>query len=108
MIHFFKQQPITLRLILISLYLLSATVLVMAFVSDGPISETLLGLKSFLFILVIPLITKLLVQIYAAIRYSFQPVNQGYTTMTPYKVSVLLPAWNEEVGIIKTDRKSVV
>ncbi|MBD3667005.1 MAG: glycosyltransferase family 2 protein [Kangiella sp.] len=102
MIHFFKQQPITLRLILISLYLLSATVLVMAFVSDGPISESLLGLKSFLFILVIPLMTKLLVQIYAAIRYSFQPVNQGYTTMTPYKVSVLLPAWNEEVGIIKT------
>jgi len=99
--QFNQQQPIT-KLLVISLYLLSATVLILAFILDRPVSESLVSLRFFLFILVAPLILKLLVQFYAAIRYSFLPVNQGYSTTVPYKVSVLLPAWNEEVGIIKT------
>ncbi len=98
----FKQHQLTTKLLIISLYLLSATVLILAFLMEGPVSESLISLRFFLFILVLPLITKLVVQLYAAIRYSFLPVNQGYSTLTPYKVSVLLPAWNEEVGIIKT------
>lgn len=98
----FKQHQLTTKLLITSLYLLSATVLILAFLMEGPVSESLISLRFFLFILVLPLITKLVVQLYAAIRYSFLPVNQGYSTLTPYKVSVLLPAWNEEVGIIKT------
>ncbi|WP_417445574.1 glycosyltransferase [Kangiella sp.] len=97
-----KQQQLTTKLLIISLYLLSATVLILAFFIDRPVSESLMSLRVFLFILVLPLITKLVVQLYAALRYSFLPVNQGYCTTVPYKVSVLLPAWNEEVGIVKT------
>lgn len=97
-----KQQQLTTKLIISSLYLLSASVLILAFFIDRPISESLMSLRGFLFVLVLPLIAKLVIQLYAAIRYSFLPVNQGYTTTVPYKVSVLLPAWNEEVGIIKT------
>ncbi|MHC9511913.1 glycosyltransferase family 2 protein [Kangiella sp. M94] len=102
MMKLFKQHQLTTKLLITSLYLLSATVLILAFLMEGPVSESLISLRFFLFILVLPLITKLVVQLYAAIRYSFLPVNQGYSTLTPYKVSVLLPAWNEEVGIIKT------
>lgn len=98
----FMQHQLTTKLLVISLYLLSAIVLILAFLMEGPISESLTHLRLFLFVLVLPLITKLVIQLYAAIRYSFLPVNQGYSTTTPYKVSVLLPAWNEEVGIIKT------
>lgn len=98
----FNQQQLTTKLIVSSLYLLSAIVLILAFTIEQPVSESLISLRVFLFTLVAPLIFKLLIQLYAAIRYSFLPVNQGYSTITPYKVSVLLPAWNEEVGIIKT------
>ncbi|ACV28050.1 glycosyl transferase family 2 [Kangiella koreensis DSM 16069] len=97
-----NRQQLTTKLLVTSLYLLSATVLILAFFIDRPVSDSLISLRVFLFIMVLPLITKLMVQLYAAIRYSLQPVNQGYSTMVPYKVSVLLPAWNEEVGIVKT------
>ncbi|NVJ66233.1 MAG: glycosyltransferase family 2 protein [Gammaproteobacteria bacterium] len=83
------------------LYLLVIGLLCLAFLAEPSDAELFSGTRLVLFLLVMPLIVKMLIQLYAAFQYRKQ---LGYipTQLEKPKVSVLLPAYNEEVGIIKT------
>ncbi|WP_251357917.1 glycosyltransferase family 2 protein [Kangiella sp. TOML190] len=69
--------------------------------SESPISS-LDGTRLVLFMMVLPLLIKLVLQLVSAIWYSYKEKHHLVQEHTNPKVSVLLPAWNEEVGIVKT------
>ena len=61
-------------------------------------------LRLAIFIFMLPLLVKYLIQIVSAFSYAHVERRRSAKGSAPDnpKVSVLIPAWNEEVGIIKT------
>jgi poly-beta-1,6-N-acetyl-D-glucosamine synthase len=86
------------------LYSLTASVFYMLFTTDFVFVQGLSDFRLWAFILLSPLILKCMIQLVSAPFYSFKENRrQTRPKMNPLpKVSVLIPAWNEEVGIIKT------
>ncbi len=76
------------------------------YLSDNQAVEISEGLSNFRFVLfcfLIPFLMKYLLQVVASLFYSFNFFNKNTYRRRPKPfVSVLIPAWNEEVGIIKT------
>lgn len=70
-------------------------------VSEEPLVATL---RLAIFIFMLPLLVKYLIQIVSAFSYTYVERRRAAKGSAPDnpKVSVLIPAWNEEVGIIKT------
>jgi len=66
-------------------------------------------LRLAIFIFMLPLLTKYIIQIVSALSYNRIEKRRAKKGSPPQnvKVSVLIPAWNEEVGILKTI-KSVI
>ncbi len=87
-------------------YMLAAIVVSFAFNSRPDITGNLLNLKIVLFVLIWPLLVKFIIQLMAALFYPLLDRAQraDVSTQSAPKVSVLIPAWNEEVGILKTIR----
>jgi poly-beta-1,6 N-acetyl-D-glucosamine synthase len=88
------------------LYLLSAMVVSLAWQSQPVIVSHLMTLKIILFIIIWPLLVKFIIQLMAAMCYPLLDRIQrtDVSSDSAPKVSVLIPAWNEEVGILKTLR----
>ncbi|NVK23117.1 MAG: glycosyltransferase family 2 protein [Kangiellaceae bacterium] len=84
------------------LYLITLSIFVLSIFGQGGDNSFQHSGRFLLFILIVPLLTKLVVQLLAALGYNYLPENQTFNGGAKPKVSVLLPAWNEEVGIIKT------
>ncbi|MDY6929576.1 MAG: hypothetical protein SWN10_21060 [Pseudomonadota bacterium] len=84
-------------------YLLTGSIFYLAFTHTGEQSEFLSSLRIVLAIILLPIILKFLVQLLVAPFSSLVDLfrersGSGEKPM----VSVLIPAWNEEVGILNT------
>ncbi|HSG62585.1 MAG TPA: glycosyltransferase [Pseudomonadales bacterium] len=91
--------------IVILLYLITGAAVFFAFNLDAkPLNEELLQWRTAVFIMLAPITLKFVVQLIAAALHVFKQRHyrsQGLLERTP-RVSVIVPAWNEEVGIIST------
>ncbi len=89
------------------LYCITASVVYLAFTTNYIAYDSLTGLRVGIFIILLPIIIKYVIQLVTLPFYSFVERRRSINTTdlkvssTP-TVSVLVPAWNEEVGIIKT------
>lgn len=86
------------------LYTISIAVLYMSSTTEYVPSEEMDGIRLAIIILLAPIFVKYLIQLCAAPFYSLvgrirEEATGGVSELT---VSVLIPAWNEEVGILKT------
>ena len=99
-----KLQNIVYLLLLALLYCLSASIVYLAFNSSYIADESYTLIRWCILLLLLPLLFKYLVQIltlccYRRVERSRKRRHQFVGTP---KVSVLIPAYNEEVGIVKT------
>lgn len=72
--------------------------------SSVSVDSGLITLRNYLLILMLPMTVKFVVQLLGAIYYKVQQrqkLSYGLIERQP-RVSVIVPAWNEEVGILKT------
>lgn len=101
--NFFK-EILTNALILTPLYLVTAGVFYMA-VTHSSLPENSFNLICLImFVLMFPLMAQYVIRLVCIPLFSlFEkfPKPTGMAAWTP-SVSVLIPAWNEEVGILKT------
>jgi len=86
------------------LYTVSIAVVYMSSTTEYVPSEEMDGIRMAIIILLAPIFVKYLIQLCAAPFYSLvgrirEEATGGISELT---VSVLIPAWNEEVGILKT------
>lgn len=86
------------------LYTISIAVVYMSSTTEYVPSEEMDGIRLAIIILLAPIFVKYLIQLCAAPFYSLvgrirEEATGGISELT---VSVLIPAWNEEVGILKT------
>jgi cellulose synthase/poly-beta-1,6-N-acetylglucosamine synthase-like glycosyltransferase len=93
-------------LVIAVFYALAGVVVFYAIQSQPSISRELLALKIGLFLVIWPLLVKFIIQLMATLCYPLldRVQRNDVSTQAAPKVSVLIPAWNEEVGIIKTLR----
>lgn len=92
--------------ILILLYCLTGGVFYLLFTTELIDDPSVHTLRLTIFVFMLPLLTKYVVQLISAFYYRRQQKNRVKNcveTKLP-KVSVLVPAWNEEVGILRTIR----
>ncbi|MGX5201096.1 glycosyltransferase family 2 protein [Aliikangiella sp. IMCC44632] len=84
-------------------YVLSAAVIYLANTTSPAEIESLTSIRVAIFCLLLPILFKYFLQLIVAPFYSLVERYRARAAV-PYKplVSVLIPAWNEEVGIIKT------
>ena len=105
-LHLEKLQSVDFQNFSIRLFLYSATVIVflMAYNTEYTPYESLSGLRFTVLIILSPIIFKYVVQLSTAPFYSYvDKRREANSTLNPKaKVSVIVPAWNEEVGILKT------
>jgi cellulose synthase/poly-beta-1,6-N-acetylglucosamine synthase-like glycosyltransferase len=87
-----------------ALYAATAGVIYLAFTHTYRFVEGIDALRIFMFVLLLPLLVKYIIQLICAPFYSnlkkkrAERMHEG----APVPVSALIPAWNEEVGILKT------
>ncbi len=87
------------------LYCLTGSVFYLLFTTELIVPENeLANMRLILLFLMLPVFIKYIVQLAAAPWYSFLEKRQNFpsTLERSPRVSVLIPAWNEEVGILKT------
>ena len=95
----------SLILILPALYIVTAGVLYLALTKSPQPSNQNSSLRLILFCLMLPVMVKYVVQLFSALsNVILEPRRQRRMPLTSPSVSVCIPAWNEEVGIIKTIR----
>ncbi|WP_196140346.1 glycosyltransferase family 2 protein [Aliikangiella sp. G2MR2-5] len=94
--------------LLLTLYSISFLVIYLALTTEYSPNDDLAGVRLTIFALLAPIIFKYFVQLLSLPFYSplekirrRKAIRQGMMNFSP-KVSVLIPAWNEEVGILKT------
>lgn len=90
--------------ILIVLYCLTGGVFYLAFTTEVNADPNVETLRLAIFIFMLPMLTKCVIQIVSALGYAYIEKRRfkSGSESSPPRVSVLIPAWNEEVGIIKT------
>lgn len=86
-------------------YLITLTVIYLADTQPENL-DSFSGIRIFIFFLLSPILFKYFLQVFISPFYPFSLNRYIYRRRNPM-VSVLIPAWNEEVGIIKT-LKSVI
>ncbi len=91
-------------ILLACLYLLTASVFYLLFTTEVSLADgELATLRLWLLVLMLPIFFKYLVQLLSAPWYPWleKRRNQSSGMQLP-RVTVLIPAWNEEVGILRT------
>ncbi len=91
-------------LILLVLYAISFSVYYLGFSTSYTPSEEFSSVRSIILMLLIPIFLKYAIQLLVSPFYTFVEKvrnQQGLSHYAP-SVSVVIPAWNEEVGIIRT------
>jgi len=86
------------------LYLVTATIFYMAYNTDLIVYDSLTTVRLVIFIIFAPIIIKYIIQLLAIPFYSVverSRESKGCIELNR-SISVLIPAWNEEVGILKT------
>jgi len=91
-------------LLLSIFYLVTFGVLYLAYHTEYVEDESFTPMRLLIFILLLPILFKYIIQLLTLCFYNFSERSRErrHTLRTNAKVSVLIPAWNEEVGIIKT------
>jgi len=91
-------------LLLIFFYMATIGIFYFAYSTVYTEDESLTPMRLVVFILLLPILFKYLVQLLSLCFYNFsERSRERRDILCPtVKVSVLIPAWNEEVGIIKT------
>ena len=86
------------------LYMTTASVFYMAYTTKYIPYESLTSIRLAIFLILAPIIIKYIIQLLALPFYSVVERVRAKNCSTTFDgtVSVLIPAWNEEVGIIKT------
>lgn len=91
--------------IITSLYIVTGIIFYMLFTAEVvELDSDITTLRTAIFVLMAPLLLKYVVQMLAAPAYVLKEKfrkSSGLLERNP-KVSVIVPAWNEEVGILKT------
>jgi len=97
-------------LLLVFFYMVTAGVFYLAYSTEYIEDKSLIPMRIVVFILLLPILFKYLIQLLSLCFYNFsERSRQRRDTLCPeVKVSVLIPAWNEEVGIIKTIKSVLV
>lgn len=85
-------------------YIVTIGVFYLAYSTDYIEDKSLTPMRLVVFILLLPILFKYLVQLLTLCFYNFSERSRErrHTLRADVKVSVLIPAWNEEVGIVKT------
>ena len=93
----------------VALYSLSGVVIYLAVNYAYTADDSMASVRLFIFCLLLPIAVKFLIQLLSSPLYGVveRVRRRGQTSADNPSVSVLIPAWNEEVGILKT-LKSVV
>lgn len=89
-------------LLLSILYAITITVFYLAATGVHSENESLAVARMFVAILLLPVLSKFIIQLIALPVYSVKDKAQLFNNSSPLSVSVIIPAYNEEVGIIKT------
>ncbi|MFT5712325.1 MAG: biofilm PGA synthesis N-glycosyltransferase PgaC [Kangiellaceae bacterium] len=91
-------------LFLCLLYFVSASVFYLAMTTEYIPSDSLTNTRLVIFLILAPIIVKYIIQLFAIPFYTLVEKYQQSRCLLPtdYSVSVLIPAWNEEMGILKT------
>jgi len=102
-----KQSKFSLlpsAVILCLLYSISIVVFYLSFVTEYKPDDSVGTLRLCVFLLLLPIIVKYSIQIVTTLFYSIVERFRESKGKCPFEptVSVLIPAWNEEVGILKT------
>jgi len=86
------------------LYIASGTVIYLASTTQYIASDSLTSARLVIFLILAPIIIKYIIQLIAIPFYSLVEKGQQSQSVlkTDYSVTVLIPAWNEEMGILKT------
>ena len=86
------------------LYLATASVFYMAYSTNPIADDSLSAVRLVIFIIFIPIIIKYIIQLLAIPFYSVVEKSREHNRCIELNqsVSVLIPAWNEQVGILKT------
>lgn len=93
--------------IIILFYGLTILILFLAFILPFKGNRPLAFLRYIILIFLIPVVLKFFIYIFLGPWYSFSialkdiALSKEYRNFSP-KVSLIIPAWNEEVGIIST------
>lgn len=102
---YFRNRNGTNLAILIFLYCLTASIFYLLFTTEVvSASEDILALRLTILVLLAPIFIKYLIQLVLAPWYNVlaqRPKKHSSASRLP-RVSVMIPAWNEEVGIRKT------
>ncbi|MFT4732309.1 MAG: biofilm PGA synthesis N-glycosyltransferase PgaC [Gammaproteobacteria bacterium] len=86
------------------LYFTSASIFYLAISTEYIPSDSLANARLAIFLILAPIIVKYIIQLVAIPFYTLVEKYQQSRSLLPtdYSVSVLIPAWNEEMGILKT------
>lgn len=93
----------------VALYSLSGVIIYLAVNYSYTADDSMASVRLFIFCLLLPIAVKFLIQLLSSPLYGVieRMRRRGSVSTATPSVSVLIPAWNEEVGILKT-LKSVV
>ena len=88
----------------VALYSLSGVVIYLAVNYAYTADDSMASVRLFIFCLLLPIAVKFLIQLLSSPLYGVveRVRRRGQTSANNPSVSVLIPAWNEEVGILKT------
>ncbi|MFW1676221.1 glycosyltransferase [Pontibacter sp. JAM-7] len=87
-------------------YLLTFVVFYLGLTRESVPNDAFTPLRWVMLALFVPLAVKYVIQLLAAVLYSLTQARPELSGTLP-RVSVLIPAWNEEVGIVKTLRSAL-
>ncbi len=98
------KQQLPIILLMSVLYSLTVMAVYFAFTREHTPLEGLSNVRLAIFCILLPLLVKYFTQLIVAPLYGLVEKfrQDDSVAFSPPKVSVLIPAWNEEVGIIKT------
>jgi cellulose synthase/poly-beta-1,6-N-acetylglucosamine synthase-like glycosyltransferase len=104
-----KTNKLVLAVFIASLYALTGGLFYLAFTQNYHEIKALEPMRMVLFVLLMPMLFKYVLQLFFAPVYSLVKRGRDLRMETSRKpsVSVLIPAWNEEVGIERTIRSVV-
>lgn len=91
-------------LLLVALYSITLGVSYLAYFSEPAAKDGFMTMRWVVFLLLFPILAKFIIQLFTISVYSFSERSREkrHKLNGDESVSVLIPAWNEEVGIIKT------
>lgn len=104
MFKFVNKNLIITSLLLVTLYGVTLAIIYLAFTTEYAPADELVSLRLMILVLFLPIIFKYVIQLLIAPLYQLVELIRRRKYSNDYlpSVSVLIPAWNEEVGVVKT------